>query len=257
MTDETKPEQPPARSEMEQLRDTTQTLQTIVNRVREAVGTDEPTPVRESFRVRQLQTRVSDAEYERDHARRRAEAASRVGTEYMVRAERAETAIERVRVLATRLEEFAENALKVDDRSLYRAIASDIYTQLDGTTPAPAATNATEDEWTGPLVPPILTEAIQQHDAETERAVAVLAQAYGPMADLDHPQHPINVEKTARVFAALHRSAEDTVTRVIALYEQWVKAGPPPLCTSTARWWDARLVELHNAIQPADQTTEK
>ncbi|WP_019328838.1 hypothetical protein [Streptomyces sp. TOR3209] len=115
-----------------------------------------------------------------------------------------------------------------------------------------AATEVTEpeDERTGPLVPPILTEAIRQYDAETERAVAVLAQAYGPMADLDHPQHPINVEKTARVFAALHRSAEDTVTRVIALYEQWVKAGPPPLGTSTARWWDARLVELHNAIQP-------
>ncbi|WCN06032.1 hypothetical protein [Streptomyces sp. M92] len=59
---------------------------------------------------------------------------------------------------------------------------------------APAATKATapEDEHDGPLVPPILTEAIRQHDAETERAVAALAQAYGPTADLDHPQHPVN-----------------------------------------------------------------
>ncbi|QCR49841.1 hypothetical protein [Streptomyces sp. SGAir0924] len=127
---------------------------------------------------------------------------------------------------------------------------------VDPAAPAPAAT-APDDEYDGPLIPPTLTEAIRQYDAETERAVAVLAQAYGPMADLDHPQHPINVEKTARVFAALHRSAEDTITRVIALHEQWVKAGPPPLGTPVTRWWDARLVELHDAIQPADQITEK
>lgn len=70
-------------------------------------------------------------------------------------------------------------------------------------------------------------------------------------------------ETTTRVFAALHRSAEDAVTRVIDLYEQWVKAGPPPLGTLMARWWDRRLVELHNAIRPpeqqrdADQTKEQ
>ncbi len=45
-------------------------------------------------------------------------------------------------------------------------------------------------------------------------------------------------------------AAEPAVSRVIALYERWVKAGPPPLGTSTARWWDARLVELHDAVQP-------
>lgn len=58
------------------------------------------------------------------------------------------------------------------------------------------------------------------------------------------------LEKTARVLSALHRAAEDTVTRVITLHEQWVAAGPPPLGASLARWWDARLAELHNAIQP-------
>ncbi|ELP67717.1 hypothetical protein STRTUCAR8_08596 [Streptomyces turgidiscabies Car8] len=63
-----------------------------------------------------------------------------------------------------------------------------------------------------------------------------------------------DIETTARVLAALHRSAEDTVTRVIGLYEQWVKAGTPALGTSMARWWDRRLVELHDAIQgPAEQ----
>jgi hypothetical protein len=60
---------------MEQLRETAQTLQTIVNRVREAVGTSEPAPIRESYRVRVLETRVSDAEYERGLARQRAERA--------------------------------------------------------------------------------------------------------------------------------------------------------------------------------------
>lgn len=65
-------------------------------------------------------------------------------------------------------------------------------------------------------------------------------------------------EKTTRIFAALHRSAEQDVTRVINLYEHWVKAGPPPLGTPIARWWDNRLVELHDAIveQPARTTPD-
>ncbi|MBZ6258830.1 hypothetical protein KVH22_25275 [Streptomyces olivaceus] len=62
--------------------------------------------------------------------------------------------------------------------------------------------------------------------------------------------------ETARVVSALYRPAEDTVTRVITLHEQWVKAGPPPLGASLARWWDARLIELHNAIQPAERPKE-
>ncbi|MEU5624252.1 hypothetical protein [Streptomyces tendae] len=60
------------------------------------------------------------------------------------------------------------------------------------------------------------------------------------------------LETTARVLSALHQSAEDTVTRVIALHEQWVTAGPPPLGASLARWWDARLAEHHDAIQPKE-----
>jgi hypothetical protein len=42
------------------------------------------------------------------------------------RAERAEAALERVRGLAAQLEEFAENALRADDRKLYAAIANDL-----------------------------------------------------------------------------------------------------------------------------------
>ncbi|WP_333758845.1 hypothetical protein [Streptomyces sp. ISBFB 2968] len=47
----------------------------------------------------------------------------------------ARAAIARVRGLADRLDEFAENALRVDDRKLYAAIASDIRTRINGTTP--------------------------------------------------------------------------------------------------------------------------
>lgn len=57
-------------------------------------------------------------------------------------------------------------------------------------------------------------------------------------------------ETTARVSAGLHHSAEQDVTRVINLYEQWVKAGPPPLGVPLSRWWDRRLIELHQAIHP-------
>lgn len=74
-------------------------------------------------------------------------------------------------------------------------------------------------------------------------------------ADMVKPSGPAAIEATelattTRVFAALHRSAEQDVSRVIDLYERWVKAGPPPLGTPIARWWDARLAELHDAIRP-------
>ena len=61
----------------------------------------------------------------------------------------------------------------------------------------------------------------------------------------------------ASTTAELARDSGATVQRVIALYEQWVKAGPPPLGTPMSRWWDKRLAELHNAIlPPTDQTQE-
>ncbi|MFE7977632.1 hypothetical protein [Streptomyces shenzhenensis] len=51
---------------------------------------------------------------------------------------------------------------------------------------------------------------------------------------------------------------EADMQRLIALYERWVKPGPPPpvgmplFDTSMSRWWDERLVELHDAILPAE-----
>ncbi|MFB6787656.1 hypothetical protein ACFCWT_13370 [Streptomyces olivaceus] len=90
----------------------------------------------------------------------------------------------------------------------------------------------------------------------------IFAATYEAVASASATTEAAELEKTAsilsniRVFAGLHRSAEDTVTRVITLHEQWVAAGPPPPGASLARWWDKRLAQLHNAIQP-DATTEK
>jgi hypothetical protein len=67
--------------------------------------------------------------------------------------------------------------------------------------------------------------------------------ASGPAAT-----EPTVDRQTAVVLAALHHSAETAMSRVINLHERWVKAGPPPLGTSLARWWDKRLIELHDAI---------
>jgi hypothetical protein len=67
-------------------------------------------------------------------------------------------------------------------------------------------------------------------------------------AGLREQPAPTVDRQTAAVLAALHRSAEADVSRVIDLYERWVKAGPPPLGASLARWWDMRLAELHTAI---------
>jgi hypothetical protein len=61
-----------------------------------------------------------------------------------------------------------------------------------------------------------------------------------------------------RLLGDLHRSAHEDMQRVIALYERWVKNGPPLVGTTMSRWWDARLGELHNAIlPPTDQTKEQ
>lgn len=53
------------------------------------------------------------------------------------------------------------------------------------------------------------------------------------------------------VQAAARKFAEDQATivqRVVDLRRAWCKAGPPPLGASMARWWDARLVELREAL---------
>lgn len=73
-------------------------------------------------------------------------------------------------------------------------------------------------------------------------------------ADLRETEGQTELAAYARELATLITSSElspeETDTRATDLYERWVKAGPPPLGTSLARWWDRRLVELQNAIRP-------
>ncbi|WP_405925455.1 hypothetical protein [Streptomyces sp. NBC_00035] len=40
----------------------------------------------------------------------------------------------------------------------------------------------------------------------------------------------------------------EIVQNIVVLYRTWRRAGPPPLGTSMARWWDARLVEFGEAL---------
>ncbi|MFJ7049019.1 hypothetical protein ACIQVC_37275 [Streptomyces sp. NPDC101112] len=53
------------------------------------------------------------------------------------------------------------------------------------------------------------------------------------------------------------RDTEAVLKNITALYELWVKAGPPPLGTSTSREWDRRLVELRAALSPSDQPDQE
>lgn len=54
-----------------------------------------------------------------------------------------------------------------------------------------------------------------------------------------------------------HQCESNAEQRVAALHEQWVKAGPPPLGVPLARWWDRKLVELHQAITPPVEPREQ
>ncbi|MFD9444979.1 hypothetical protein [Streptomyces sp. NPDC060001] len=59
--------------------------------------------------------------------------------------------------------------------------------------------------------------------------------------------YPIAEDVLAETYEDPGQGGDD---RVSSLYERWVKAGPPPLGVILSRWWDARLVELHDAIRP-------
>jgi hypothetical protein len=49
--------------------------------------------------------------------------------------------------------------------------------------------------------------------------------------------------------------AEQRVQRIAELRDRWLMAGPPPLGTPLARWWDKRLAELNAALdEPAPAT---
>ncbi|MCZ4611922.1 hypothetical protein O3S80_50885 [Streptomyces sp. Lzd4kr] len=126
---------------------------------------------------------------------------------------------------------------------------------------------------TGPNTPALreqLTEAMRAHELSTDKdqadadgrmpCVCGTWREPSPMDgdEYDWDSHMADVVSaailpTTRLLGELHRSAHEDVKRVTALYEQWVKAGPPPIGTSTARWWDARLVELRDAVLPPEE----
>lgn len=88
-------------------------------------------------------------------------------------------------------------------------------------------------------------------DPAWAEAYAADREVFEAMADAVLPV----ILPAARITATLGRMSEADVQRVVALYERWVKAGPPPLGTSVSRWWDRRLAELHDALlNPAKET---
>jgi hypothetical protein len=123
-----------------------------------------------------------------------------------------------------------------------RAVACDAETYEDAADVIAAVRAALDEPVSSPEICELPHQTIDEEDACEQRRLTD-EPVSGPA-----PTQATDTEKTARVFAALHRSAEADVTRVIDLYERWVKAGPPPLGASLARWWDMRLAELHTAI---------
>jgi hypothetical protein len=113
----------------------------------------------------------------------------------------------------------------------------------------------------------LLTAAMSAHELDTDRAQADADgnapcvcgnwREPGPMgSDEDSwDAHMADVAlavilPTTQLLDEQHRPAHNDLQRVTALYEQWVKAGPPPLGTPMARWWDKRLAELHAVLLP-------
>lgn len=92
-----------------------------------------------------------------------------------------------------------------------------------------------------------LTAAIGQAYLDGKLPPQPPARATAVMTDVGSP---VTTRMTSGITAALARSADPDLNRVIALHGRWTQAGAPPLGTSMARWWDRRLAELHAAIVP-------
>ena len=93
-------------------------------------------------------------------------------------------------------------------------------------------------------------------DQRRDRIAAALYERERPPRD---PHWPDAYAMDREVFEAMAdavlpavQSELDALARVRNLQERWLKAGPPPLGTSMARWWDKKLIELHEAISPPE-----
>lgn len=135
----------------------------------------------------------------------------------------------------------------------------------DGLVIDPAAPPLEFVTWAGPVVPrftyrPVTpemeraaTERARQCAEQGERTAAWFARTGGVIGA---PSCSPGVEETEPNNLAA-AEATGLRTRVTALFEQWVKAGPPPLGVPTARWWDRRLVELGAAIHGAGEQSAR
>jgi hypothetical protein len=88
---------------------------------------------------------------------------------------------------------------------------------------------------------------LREHLADTVRS-ALRQDVSGDLAEHIADAVLVSVLSSTGITGALARMSEADVPRVIALYERWRKAGPPPLGTSISRWWDKRLLELQHAV---------
>ncbi|MFF3310515.1 hypothetical protein [Streptomyces sp. NPDC002952] len=127
--------------------------------------------------------------------------------------------VQRVREIATRLEEFAENALRTSDRFLYAAIASDLRTRIDGAEQA-------ED---------LLSVAHEtSNQSETERAAAV--------AELTRSE---NARDHLRQRA---KQAEAAIERVRAIKRAPQRSPSNTLANAQDNGWDAALHAVAEAL---------
>ncbi|MEU9558011.1 hypothetical protein [Streptomyces fumanus] len=190
MTDQTGPEQPPAPSEMERLRDSVDALQTIVNRVREAVGTDTPAPVPAPAdalhaalrRVHDLADRIEAGAPWADNldnvARRIRDAATIPAGPGPVTPEREQLRAV-IKALGAAETQLANVRARHREADGYCVTCTEDFGRRHAPWPCPtasalgmAATEATEPEapWTGPFVSPSFAEGIHRRNAELHDA---------------------------------------------------------------------------------------
>ena len=102
------------------------------------------------------------------------------------------------------------------------------------------------DQPTLETITPTEFVGLQLKAARMERAVAEYAKLRVQLKDTEARAEAASRLGTGYMAAA--ETAEAAITRVQDLADRWAKAGPPPLGTSLARWWDKRLVELNTAL---------
>jgi hypothetical protein len=173
-----------------------------------------------------------------------------------IRLHQAEAAVERVRQLATAYQTEGANGEPTDVDTLWPSeVLAALYPNQGAVTMPDDATLSPARE--------VIAAAIRDFpfdDYGLDNLSYALANAPGTQEWVPALAAAVLdvVLPLTRITAGLARDSEATVQRVISLYEQWVKAGPPPLGAPLARWWDRRLVELHHAIHPTtDQPQEQ